>query len=64
MHTSRTDSPADWGAALLRVSLGALCIKQFLLGDGALALSPSSPLGSLLGRATCGSLTLWHRKPQ
>ena len=145
MHTSRTDSPAEWGATLLRVSLGAmflahsvmlklltyglpgtaaffqgvglpgwlayvtfaceavggvllvlgvqarwvalalspfllgalfavhlpngwvftstgggweypaylfvLCVAQSLLGDGALALSPSSPLGSLLGRA-------------
>lgn len=31
--------------------LFVLCIAQALLGDGTLALSPSSPLGSLLGRA-------------
>lgn len=31
--------------------LFVLCIAQSLLGDGALALSPSSPLGSLLSRA-------------
>jgi len=127
MHTSRTHSPAEWGATLLRVSLGTmflahsvvlklltyglpgtatffqgaglpgwlayvtfaceaaggvllvlgvqarwvalalspfllgalfavhlpngcvLCIAQALLGDGALALSPSRPLGFLLG---------------
>lgn len=30
--------------------LFVLCIAQTLLGDGALALSPSRPLGTLLGR--------------
>jgi putative oxidoreductase len=30
--------------------LFVLCISQALLGDGALVLSPSSPLGALLAR--------------
>lgn len=28
MHTSRTDSPAGWGATLLRVSLGAMFLAH------------------------------------
>jgi len=32
--------------------LFVLCIAQALVGDGALALSPSRPLGTLLGRGT------------
>ena len=28
MHTSRTHSPAEWGATLLRVSLGAMFLAH------------------------------------
>ncbi len=28
MHTNRTDSPAEWGATLLRVSLGAMFLAH------------------------------------
>ena len=43
--------------------LFVLCMAQALLGDGALALSPSRPLGSLLGRAAASarSMTLRYR---
>ena len=37
--------------------LFVLCIAQALLNDGALALSPSRPLGSLLGRMAAHPIT-------
>jgi putative oxidoreductase len=37
--------------------LFVLCIAQALLGDGALASSPSRPLGSLLGRLAAQPVT-------